>query len=472
MYLVKKQSNFTPLVTSILDGNKYIPARFDDAINDTLDKVIKGEITNLIINMPAGYGKTLKAVWAFVARGFAINPKSRFIHASYSSTLAQDNSDKIMTILKNEDYATLFPYVKIKQGSEAKGLWKTTAGGAFLASASGGAITGFRAGIINSDIFSGAMIIDDPLKPDDARSDSKRSFINNRWFNTFRSRLADQSVPVIVIMQRIHPDDFTNYLLENTDRAWSHLMLPVYISKDYEYKQLGRYIKHNLEEGALWDRKADARQSKLLMRDIQYSQEPMEISGDIFERKWFNEFTLKSFDLSTVKDFSIFCDTASKTGRYNDYSVFQFWGLTASNQGYMLYQERFKVSVPFLLGRFTAFHDHCVKMVMPLVRHISINIEDKDSGVGLIQALILEDYDVTAIQRREGKYARQIKAAPSIMKGLIHLEASCYEALVTEAVKLKEDDSHKHDDQIDPMVDFVNFKLKTDTGRIMVHSLF
>ena len=80
-------------------------------------------------------------------------------------------------------------------------MWKTSRGGAFLASPSGGSITGFRAGQVNSEqIFTGALIIDDPVKPEDAYSETKRSFINARWDNTFKSRLAHPSVPVIVIM--------------------------------------------------------------------------------------------------------------------------------------------------------------------------------------------------------------------------------------------------------------------------------
>ena len=49
-YLLQKQGNFTPLVTSILDGNKYIETPFDDAINNALDKVMKGEIKDIQTN--------------------------------------------------------------------------------------------------------------------------------------------------------------------------------------------------------------------------------------------------------------------------------------------------------------------------------------------------------------------------------------------------------------------------------------
>lgn len=459
---VSEHKYFSRYATKVLDGNDHIDTPFDPVINEALDKTFTGEINRLIINIPPGFGKTAKAVWAYVARGFAINPSSRFIHTSYSDKLVQDNSSKIRDLINHSDYQILFPYVNFKEDSQAKGLWKTDRGGAFLASPSGGAITGFRAGLVNSDYrFTGAFIVDDPLKPDDALSDTKRDFINQRWHNTFKSRLAHPDVPVIVIMQRIHEEDFTWELLENSGEEWHHLVLPAYISPDYEYRQTGIYIDHGLPEGTLWDIKADDERAMSLMGSIQYSQEPTPAKGEVYEREWFKRFTGIP---DHVKSWSIYCDTASKTNKYNDYSVFQLWAKTVDNNGYMVKPWRKKVKIPFLLGEFEQFYRECEELTG--ATQININIEDKDSGVGLIQALELKadqhgkQYRVKAIQRREGKYARAVKAAPHIKDGEVHIIAGPEgDILITEATKFKADDSHKHDDQIDPMNDFINFEL-------------
>lgn len=462
----REHKYFSRYATQVLDGNKHIDTPFDPVINEALDKTFTGEIKRLIVNIPPGYGKTAKAVWAYVARGFAINPTSRFIHASYSDKLVQDNSSKIRDLISHSDYRQLYPYVSFKEDSKAKGLWKTDHGGAFLASSSGGAITGFRAGLVNSKYkFSGAFIIDDPLKPDDALSDTKREFINQRWDNTFKSRLANPDVPVIVIMQRIHEEDFTWELLENSDDDWHHLVLPAYIEPEYEYKQSGIYIEHGLPEGSLWDVKASDAKALALMDNIQYSQEPTPAKGEVYERQWFKRY---SHLPGNIKSWSIYCDTASKVRKYNDFSVFQLWAKTTSNHGYLVKQWRKKVKVPFLIGELEGFYQQCEKISK--TRRITLNIEDKDSGVGLIQGLELladsqgDKYLVNAIQRTEGKYARAVKAAPHVKDGEIHiLEGAEGDGVITEATKFKADDSHKNDDQVDPLNDFINHELPSKT---------
>lgn len=459
---VSKHRYFSQYATKVLDGNDHIDTRFDPIFNSVLDKTFTGEINRLIINIPPGFGKTARAVWSYVARGFAINPTARFIHASYSDKLVQDNSSKIRDLINHTDYRQLFPYVTFKEDSQAKGLWKTDRGGAFLASPSGGAITGFRAGLLNSDyVFTGAFLIDDPLKPDDALSDAKRDFINQRWHNTFKSRLAHPEVPVIVIMQRIHEEDFTWELLENSGEEWHHLVLPAYIDDQYEYKQSGIYIEHGLSEGTLWDVKATDVQALGLMNNIQYSQEPTPAKGEVYERHWFKRFK----DIPPhVKKWTIYCDTASKVKKYNDYSVFQLWAQTTYNKGYLVKQWRKKVKVPFLMDELEGFYAEC--LIISGQPRISINIEDKDSGVGLIQGLELkkdakgQSYKVNDIQRKEGKYARAVKAAPYVKDGDIYImEGAEGDGVITEATKFKADDSHKHDDQLDPMADFINYEL-------------
>jgi len=162
-FIASRHEHFLPFVSSTL-GNEYIVTPFDDVINTALDKTITGEIKRLVINIPPRMGKTLRAVIAYVSRGFAINPASNFIHSSYSDKLVQANSAQIRKVLSDPDYQRMYPYVKLQGDTNAKGLWKTTIGGGFLASPFGGTITGFGAGIIGCEHeFSGALIIDDPM---------------------------------------------------------------------------------------------------------------------------------------------------------------------------------------------------------------------------------------------------------------------------------------------------------------------
>lgn len=461
-WLVSEHRNFVPFAYNCLYGsNGFEETPFDNIINEILDKTFTGEIKRLIINIPPRMGKTLRAVQAYVARGYAINPASCFIHASYSEELVGENSTAIKDIVSSPDYQKLYPHVSFKQDSTAKGLWKTNAGGTFLAKPSGGSITGFGAGIFGYKGFAGALIIDDPLKPDDGLSDTKRIFINQRWNNTFKSRLNNEDAPVIVIMQRIHEEDFTNTLLEESEEEWYHLVLPAYIEKEFEYKQTGKYIKHSLPTGSLWPAKFNDKKAMSLMGSIQYSQEPTPAKGEVYERDWFKRYNKLP---ENIKSWSIYCDTASKVKKYNDYSVFQLWAKTVENKGYLVKQWRGKVKIPFLMPEFEKFYKEAERISGQ--SRLNVSIEDKDSGTGLIQGLELKSddngnsYRINAIQRREGKYARAVRAAPYVKDGDVYImKGSDGDSLITEATKFKADDSHKNDDQIDPMNDFINFEL-------------
>lgn len=209
------------------------------AINRVLEDVIQGDITRLIINVSPGYTKTEKAVIMFIARCMAKYPQSRYIHASYSSDLALFNSSKIRDVIELPEYQQLWPTV-VRNDSKAKKRWYNLDGGGMMAAAAGGQISGFRAGTMSSG-FTGAFVLDDANKPDDANSNVKRNAVNNRFNNTTRSRLALSSTPIIVIAQRTHPMDLSGFLLEGgSGDVWDHLVLPI---NNPDYNNLPEY-KH------------------------------------------------------------------------------------------------------------------------------------------------------------------------------------------------------------------------------------
>lgn len=320
------------------EGTPLSVAPFHPVMCETLDKVYRGEIDRLIINIPPGYGKTELAVINFIAHGFAINPRSRFIHASYAQALALDNSSKAKDIINLEGFQSRWP-VQMRQDTNAKGLWRTTAGGHLRAASSGEPITGFRAGILAEPGFTGALIIDDPLKPDDAHSETTRKFINARWENTFKSRLAHEGVPVIVIMQRLHVEDFVAHLLEKSGETWSLLQLPVLIEvpKKEDTKIAGKVdlIPHGLPVGPLWEEKHNQDQIEILkiapqVFAGQYMQNPIISGGDMFKLEWLREYE-KAPPLSTLKiymgsDYAVTSDDG-------DYTVHVVVGIDP--EGYM-----------------------------------------------------------------------------------------------------------------------------------------
>jgi hypothetical protein len=221
---------------------KFIVGRHHEIIAEALERVLQGKCIRLIIQIAPRFGKTELAVKSFISYGLGLNPSAKFIHLSYADDLALDNSESIKDLVQSEDYQALFPNVKIKKGTDAKNKWYTTEGGGVLARAAGGSVTGFGAGKVDDpdeseeidnflggkENFNGAIVIDDPIKVDDADSDTIRVRVNNRFDSTIRTRANSRKTPIIVIMQRTHPNDLAGYLQRsNESDKWEVISLPV-----------------------------------------------------------------------------------------------------------------------------------------------------------------------------------------------------------------------------------------------------
>lgn len=272
------------------EGRKFNVGEHHKKIAAALDSVFDGRCTRLMINLPPRYSKT-EMIKTFVKKGLAINPASKYIMLSYSANLALDNSENIKDSIASDWYRTLFPWVKIKTGSNSKQKWYTTAGGGVYATSSDGQVTGFGAGIVReytanpsdedfpesmSSTWGGAIIIDDPLKPLDASSPVRRQKVNDQFENTIRSRVNDRSTPIIIIMQRLHKEDLCGYLMNIEPKEWTVLSLPA-ISEDENGNEVALYpFKHTIEE------LHKLRAANRFTFETQYQQNPMAINDKLW----------------------------------------------------------------------------------------------------------------------------------------------------------------------------------------------
>lgn len=192
---------------------------------DALMKVFRGETKRLIINIPPRYSKTELAVINFMAWCFGKVPDSEFIHVSYSATLAANNAFQTRNLVQETAYKRVFPDFGLRDDSKAKDDWRTAKGGVCYSQGTGGTITGFGAGKFR-DSFGGAIIIDDPHKASEARSDTVRKGVIEWFQNTLESRTNSPDTPIIVIMQRLHEEDLAGWLLDGGNgEEWEHLEL-------------------------------------------------------------------------------------------------------------------------------------------------------------------------------------------------------------------------------------------------------
>ncbi|WPB58626.1 phage terminase large subunit [Xylophilus sp. GOD-11R] len=214
-------------------GFRWQQAPHHSIICAALMRVFRGECKRLVINVPPRYSKTELAVVNFIAWAFGKVPDAEFIHASYSGALAVNNSAAVRSVVQHEVFAEIFPGVDL--ASDAQHHWKTTKGGVMYATGTGGTITGFGAGK-HREGFGGAIIIDDPHKADEARSDVMRQNVIDWFQNTLESRKNSPETPIIVIMQRLHESDVAGWLLGEepgvkpggNGEVWEHVCLPVW----------------------------------------------------------------------------------------------------------------------------------------------------------------------------------------------------------------------------------------------------
>jgi predicted phage terminase large subunit-like protein len=259
---------FTRYMFKATHGKTFVTGKHHRLIAKALDRVFRGKCRRLIINIAPRYGKTELAVKMAMALGLAYNAAAKFIHLSYSDDLALDNSDDVRTYIKHPAYQALFPHVQVKKDSDSKKKWYTTEGGGVYATSAAGQVTGFGAGNMDEALgdeltdeeraeekmledflnslsdqgvlrapkkpsesnpapaFQGAIIIDDPIKPEDADSEQIREKVNKRFDSTIRSRTNSRETPIIIVMQRLHPSDLVGYLLEQEPGEWEVLSLP------------------------------------------------------------------------------------------------------------------------------------------------------------------------------------------------------------------------------------------------------
>lgn len=457
-------------------------------IIETLQRVINGEITRLIINCPPGYSKTVLAVKLLIAYGLAKNKKSQNIHLSYSDDLAMDNSQETKEIIASTIYQALYPG-ELKASTAAKKLWKTEEGGGLKSSATGGQVTGFRAGRLE-DGFAGLLSIDDPLKPEDAVFKKLRTKVNKRIPSTIKSRLARPETPIVMIMQRVHEEDPTGFLLKGgSGEMWHHLVIPAEIPKHKE--EYPKEYTHGIEVpylapvGFTWPLKVDEEYSKALKDDeiiwsTQYQQTPTVETGEIFKKDWWqyyeyidlinSEIVMPNGERIKILYKAIYSDTAMKTGEENDFSVFEAWAKLANGKIAIFDLERDKWIAPDLEDNFVNFckaHKFKHQVNNMGVRHIKV--EDKSSGTGLIQSVNKQNKEhgliqITGIPRDKDKVSRAKSGAPQIKRGNVLLPRGVSWLLdyVSEFTKFNSNMTHKHDDQIDPTLDAIEDMLIGD----------
>lgn len=414
-------------------NRKFVDTHHFRKIAQTLEAVYRGEITRLIINIPPRYGKTELAIKIFISWCLAKSNTSKFIHLSYSDSLALDNSSQTKEYIQSEAFQNLWS-MTLKKDAQSKGKWFNEFGGGVYATASGGAITGFGAGGIDENKFEGAIIIDDPLKPDDAFSEIKRKSVNERYNNTIRSRVNNRSVPIIVIMQRLHEDDLSGYLLDGgSGEDWTHLCMP---ALDGNNNPLWEY-KHTFKE------LEQIRQGDQYTFAGQYMQVPAPDEGGEIKKDWFPIINKNELPIDSMK-WELLIDGAYTKNTKNDPTGFQV-GAKYNNNYYILSSVDKYLELPELLKEIPRY-------IQSLGVHISlILIEPKASGKSLKQMIInTTKYPTTEIKTPfvNNSKIENVRASSNYVEGgrVLLVKGNWIEAFLKQVGTFP---NAKHDEHVD-----------------------
>lgn len=269
----------------IYADRNYDPQWFHEEVGRALEAVERGEIKRLMIEMPPRHGKSDEVSIKFPAWVLGRHPDWPIMNASYSSDLSEKASGLCRDLVRSEQYAQVFPRLKVKGDTKAKSYWQVehgekedidhTTGGSYQAVGVGGAATGFGAKI---------LIIDDPVKNrEEADSEVMRAKVWDWYASVARTRLEDDGA-IIVIMTRWHEDDLAGRILA-TGQQWHRICYPAIAEEDERVRKKGEALwKGKFPVSALEDIRKDSDERTWFAL---YQQQPKKSDKQSFDPAWF-----------------------------------------------------------------------------------------------------------------------------------------------------------------------------------------
>jgi hypothetical protein len=195
----------------------------------------EGGAKRLIVNIPPRHLKSLAASIALPAWLLGHDPRLQIVNATYAQDLSDAFARDCRAVMASAWYRALFP-TRLRAARPPLRELITTRGGSRIATSVGGVLTGRGADVI---------LIDDPLKPSDAMSESRRGNVNSWFDGTLYSRLNDKAKgSIVIVMQRLHEDDLVGHVLKQ--EGWEILSFPAIAEADETHEIATSYFRLGL----------------------------------------------------------------------------------------------------------------------------------------------------------------------------------------------------------------------------------
>ena len=289
----------------------FISGKHHQIMADAFERVAKGELKRLIINMPPRHTKSEFASFLLPAWFLGLYPEKKIIQTAHTAELSVGFGRKVRNLVQSPQYEKVFP-TKLSTDSKAAGRWNTNKGGEYFAIGVGGAVTGKGADL---------LIIDDPHSEQEAKQNNPAVYDGvYEWYTSGPRQRLQPGGAIIIVMTRWAKKDLTGQIIKNSEKdgvdGWEVIEFPAILPSGTPLWP-GFWKKEELE--AI---KAEIPTSKW---NAQYQQNPTSEEGAILKREYWRiwpenrppscDFIIQSWD------------TAFEKNNRADYSALTIWGV-------------------------------------------------------------------------------------------------------------------------------------------------
>ena len=426
----KLQSEFLEFVNHVWPS--FIAGSHHKIFAEKLERVARGELKRLIVNMPPRHTKSEFASYLFPAWVMGRSPHTKIIQATHTAELAVGFGRKVKNLLDSEIYRDVFPDMELARDAKASGRWSTNEGGEYYAVGVGGALAGRGANL---------CIIDDPVSEQDALSPTALDNIYE-WYTSGPRQRLQPGGSIIIVMTRWSIRDLTAKVLQKQAEGgadqWEVVEFPAIFPETDNVLWPEFWSREELE-GV----RASIPVSKW---NAQYLQNPTAEEGAIIKREWWNVWEA---DAPPPCDYIIQSyDTAFTKSERADFSAITTWGIFYPDEGdepaiILLDAEKGRWEFPELKdAALRLYKDYDPDMVL---------IEQKASGTPLTHELRQMGIPVSAFTPGRGadKFSRMNACAPVFESGMVWCpETRWSEEVVEECAAFP---NGEHDDLADSM---------------------
>jgi len=302
----KAQDKFLEFVGVMWEN--FIHGRHHEIMAEAFERVARGELKRLIINMPPRHTKSEFASYLLPAWFLGKSPTKKVIQTSHTAELATDFGRKVRNLVDSETYKSIFPNVALQSDSKAAGRWNTSHGGTYFAIGVGGAVTGKGADL---------LIIDDPHSEQEAILAEVNPEIYDKvheWYSSGPRQRLQPGGSIVVVMTRWSKRDLTAQVVKSSvqrgGEEWEVIELPAILPSG----------------NPLWPQFWSLEELTALKEELpvhkwmaQYMQAPTGAEGALIKREWWKEW---EHDKPPRCDYIIQSwDTAFNKGTRNDFSA-------------------------------------------------------------------------------------------------------------------------------------------------------